>query len=80
MNDQRQLPIQYSRYKLLYVNFMQVPPVGNISIADCCKFPREVIFAQILVKFTYDLYSNFCAFVYFVTSVASLSFFCRSPS
>lgn len=37
MIDERQIPMQYSRYKLLYVNFKQVAPVGNfilnISIA-----------------------------------------------
>ena len=37
MIDERQIPMQYSRYKHLYVNFKQVAPVANfilnISIA-----------------------------------------------
>ena len=33
MNDQRHLSIQYSRYKLLSANFMQIAPEGqNLNI------------------------------------------------
>ena len=32
MIDERQIPMQYLRHKLLYVNFKQVAPAGNFKL------------------------------------------------
>ena len=55
MNNQRCLPIQYSRYKHFSVDFMLIIHVRHFKCFDCYKFPRQVFFAQIALKFTYEI-------------------------